>query len=170
MRKLYVLLGTLVICGASGCSEDLNEAYVAGTINVLKRTTSDVEQVTKTISEATTQAKNSNKPLDIAKVARATQEAASLKKQAQELQNLKARMDVRKDGVTASAREEYAANHKGDVQQSLQALDIAQKNLEVALRDADAVADNDGKSALEKLREAIKEARNEFEMVTKRQS
>jgi hypothetical protein len=170
MRKLYVLFGTLLVCAVAGCSEDLNEELVKNTVQILDNTTSDLEQVTKTLNSAVTEAKSSNKPLDIAKIARANQEAGGLKNKARELQDRKARMDVRKDNVTTAEREDYAAKFKPAMAKALQRLDAAEKNLDVALREADAVADNDGKSSLEKLRDTLKEAQNEFEVLTKRQS
>jgi len=170
MRKLYVLLGTLLACVVVGCGDDPNDKVIAETISTLRNTTSDIEHVSKTINDAVNQAKNSKKPLDIAEIDKATKEAAGLKKKAQDLQNEKAWMDVRKDNITAEQREEYANRYKVDIGKALQGLDAAQKNLELALREADSVADSDGKSSLQKLRETLQEAQNEFEVLTKRQS
>jgi DNA repair exonuclease SbcCD ATPase subunit len=172
MRKLYVLLGTLLICTVAGCGDDTNDNIIAGTISILDGTTSQIEQITKTVKDTVDQAKKDSKPLDIAKIATATQNATELKKKAEALQRFKAEIDVRKDSLTADQREENAKKHKAAFQQKLQNLDTAQKNLDTALREADAVAatNNESKAALEKLRDALKEAQNEFEVLTKRQS
>jgi hypothetical protein len=172
MRKLYVLLGTLLTCTVVGCGEDANDSVIAGTISILDGTTSHIEQITKIVNDAVSQAKKDSQPLDIAKIATATQIATELKKKAQDLQSAKARIDVSKDGLTPEQREDYAKRYKAAFQQKLQNLDAAQKNLEVALREADAVAatNSESKAALEKLRDALKESQNEFEVLTKRQS
>jgi predicted nucleic acid-binding Zn-ribbon protein len=172
MRKIHVLLGTLLVCAVAGCSDDPNDILISHTISVLRGTTTDVEQVTKTLGDAVTTAKKESKPLDLIKINKAIQEAGGLKKKAQELQNLKAQTDVRKDNISAAQKEEFANKYKAPFQKALQDLDAAQKNLEVTMREAETVAapDPETKSALEKLRDALKEAQNEFEVLTKRQS
>jgi DNA repair exonuclease SbcCD ATPase subunit len=171
MRKLLVLLGALLTCTIAGCGEDTNDTIIAGTISILDGTTSQIDQITKTLNDAVDQAKD-GKPLDIAKIATATQNAVELKKKAEALQRYKAEIDVRKDSLTADQREEYARKHKAAFQQKLQSLDTAQKNLEAALRKADAVAapNSESKANLEKLRDALIDAQKEFEVLTKRQS
>jgi hypothetical protein len=172
MRKLYVLLGTLLTFAVAGCGEDANDSIIAGTISILDGTTSQIEQITKTLNDAVNEAKKETKPLDLAKIKTATQNAIELKKKAETLQRYKAEIDVRKDGLTPEQREEYATKYKAAFQQKLQNLDTAQKNLDVALREADAVAasNSESKAALEQLRDALKESQNEFEVLTKRQS
>src|SRR5271166_4092713 len=101
MRKLYVLLGTLLTFTVVGCGEDTNDTIIAGITSILDGTTSQIEQITKTVNDAVSQAKKDNKPLDIAKIATATQNAAELKKKAEALQRYKAEIDVRKDNLTA---------------------------------------------------------------------
>jgi outer membrane murein-binding lipoprotein Lpp len=170
MRKLLLPLGMLVVCGIAGCSEDPNDGLISTTISRLNQTTQALEEVNKSLKDAVAQAKNTNQPLDLVPIGKATDRASEIKQLAQDLQRIKAQVDVRKESITAEQREEYAKKYKASFQQALQNLDVAQKNLEATLREGDAVANPEGKSALEKLRETIKESLNEFEVLTKRQS
>jgi hypothetical protein len=172
MRKLYALLGALLMCAVVGCGEDTNEKIIADTVSILDGTRSDIEQITKTIGDAVSQAKKDGKPLDLTKIEKATQETAAFKKKAEALQRYKAETDVIKDVVTPQQREEFAKKYKSQFQEKLQRLDEAQKSLEAALRDAETVAASnaESKDAVGKLRDALKEAQNEFEVLTKRQS
>jgi hypothetical protein len=170
MKKLSVLLGTLFCCSVVGCSADVNDLLVAETIGALKQATSHIEQVTNTLTAATAEAKKAGKPLAIAKIATATEDAGQLKKPALVLQQLKAQMEVRKDNITKQQMEALANKHKAEIQRSMADLDAARKKLDAALNDAEPAADADGKLALEKLREKLKEGLDEFEVLNKRQT
>ena len=171
MRKVFVLiLGTLFVCTLVGCGTDPNEKSVANTISCLTSTSDVIKQVTKTLNDGVSEAKKNNKPLAKDKVNKATEEAAKLKEWATALQNIKAEIEMRKEGVTKEQKEELAKKHKAAFQQALADLDDAQKKLETALKDADAVADAEGKAALEVLRGKLKEGQDEFEVLTKRQT
>ena|SRR5437660_967800 len=170
MRKCYVLLCTLFASVLAGCGADPNDELVARTISILTGTTQVVEQVTKTLNDAVSEAKTQNKALSKDKVNKATEESAQLKRLALELQDTKARIEIRKEGVTKEQKDALAKKHKAAFQQALVELDAAQKKLDGALRAADAVADADGKTSLEQLRAKLKEGQDEFEVLTKRQS
>jgi hypothetical protein len=172
MKLLYVLFGTLLIFTVAGCGEDTNDIIIAGITSILDGTTSQIDQITKTVNDAVTQAKKEDKPLDIAKIATATQMATELKKKAEALQRYKAEIDVRKDNLTPDQRDENKRKHQAALEQKLQNLYTAQNNLHAALLEADAVAasNNESKAALEKLRDALNEAKSEFGLQTKRQS
>jgi hypothetical protein len=170
MKKLSVLLGTLLSCCVIGCGQDPNDKLVADTIAQLKNATSKIEEVSSTLTAATADAKKSGKPLAIARVATATEQAGELKVPALVLQRIKAETEVRKDSLTKDQREVLANKYKGDFQRSLADLDAAQKKLDAALKEAEPVADGDGKQALEKLREKLKESQDEYEVLNKRQT
>jgi hypothetical protein len=170
MKKLSVLLGTLLCFSVVGCSADPNDMLVAQTIGSLKQATSHIEQVTTTLTTATAEAKKAGKPLALAKIATATEQAGQLKDPALMLQRIKAETEVRKDNITKEQKEVLANKHKADFQRAMADLDAAEKKLEAALKDAEPVADADGKLALEKLREKLKEGQDEFEVLNKRQT
>jgi hypothetical protein len=170
MKKLSVLLGTLLSCCVIGCSADPRDEIVAKTIAGLKQATTDIEQVSNTLTTATAEAKKAGKPLAIAKVATATEQAGEIKKIAIFLQNKKAETEGYKDQMTKEQREALSNKYKADFQRAMADLDTAERKLDAALKDAELVADSDGKQALEKLREKLKEGQDEFEVLNKRQS
>jgi hypothetical protein len=170
MKKLCVLLGTLLSCSVVGCSADPNDLLVGDTIAQLKLATSHIEQVANTLTTATAEAKKTGKPLAIAKIATATEQAGELKKPALMLQRIKAETEIRKDNISTAQKEALATKHKADFQRAMADLDAAEKKLDAALKDAEPVADGDGKQALEKLREKLKEGQDEFEVLNKRQT
>jgi hypothetical protein len=170
MKKLSVLLGTFLSCCVIGCSADPKDELVAKTIAGLKQATTDIEHVSDTLTSATADAKKSGKPLAIAKVATATEQAGEIKKIAMFLQTKKAETEVYKDQMTKEQREALNTKYKADFQRAMADLDTAERKLDAALKDAEVVADGDGKQALEKLREKLKEGQDEFEVLTKRQT
>ena len=82
----------------------------------------------------------------------------------------RAASENRRDTITEERRSEYAAKYKSSIATALADLDAAQKKLDLALRDAEAASDNDGKAALDTLRTKLEETQKEFEVLTKRQS
>jgi hypothetical protein len=175
MRKLYVLLSTLLVCAFVGCSDDPNEYWITQTISNLRGVTGDIEQVTKTLNDSVADAKKNPPDYKAAyiKIARATTEAGQLKGKAEILQRIKAQTEGRKEAITKEQREEYRNKHKGDFQSALANLDAAQKKLDKALQEADREVgekDNECKGGLEKLRQKLKESQDEFEVLTRRQT
>jgi hypothetical protein len=177
MRKLCVLLCTIVGFACIGCGTDHNEALISQTISTLRDTTRTIEQVKSIVGDAVTSAKKDNKPLPMDQLENAKTKVADLKGWAKQLQRYKALADSRKETIPPEKRKEYAALHKDALQSALVDIDKAQKELETALNEADAVAnatadadDRAGQKKLAELREALKEAQHEFEVLTKRQT
>ncbi len=154
MRKLFVLLGTFVFFACAGCSEDPNDQIISATIQIANGTTADINIMAKTLSDAVAVAKSDKKPLDPVKIKEAITQAEGLKTKAKALQDNRARSENRRDQITEKQREEYAAKHKSSLATAIADLDTAQKTLDMALRDAEAAADNEGKVLLESLRKA----------------
>jgi hypothetical protein len=169
MRKLSVLLCTFAVFGLAGCADDANDQLVARTISTLSSTTSTVEQITKTLNDGVAKAKQENKPLDKNALIEATKKADDLKKIAGELQRIKADTEVVKDSITTEQKVALAKKHKQNFVQALSDLDAAQRKLDAALKDAEAVTAAEDKPVMEKLREKLTEAQQEFEVLTKRQ-
>jgi hypothetical protein len=154
----------------AGCSTDPNEELVSSLIATVNGTTSEIERVTKTLTDATSDAKTNSKPLAVERVNTATEQAAELKKRATFLQRIKAEIEIRKDSVTKEDREALASKHGGALRKALADLDGAEKKLEDALRKADDVADQSGKDALRKLRDKLQEYQSEFDVLNKHTS
>jgi hypothetical protein len=167
---MTVLLGALFAFACIGCGDDVHDRILDQIFQVLTNTTRDIDTVAKTLNDAVAQAKNDKKPLDLAKIAEAQKQASELKQKAKDLGKIKDIAENRSEGVTPEQQGKYADNRKSNLIAALVELDAAQKRLDTALREADAVADAEGKAALEKLRDTLKEAQNEFEVLTKRQS
>jgi hypothetical protein len=175
MKKWIVLLGTFLLsCMCVGCSQDPNDELVARTIAQLNATTGFFEQVAKTVNEAGQDYKNNNKAQALVKIQKAITEAGQFKTPAAELQQIKARTEIRKDNISTAEKETLDSKYKAPFMSALAELDTAQKKLTDALkkteRAADEANDMDGKNSLELLRQKLKEAQDEFEVFTKRQT
>src|ERR1700733_4904721 len=105
MRSVFVAMAAAFTITLSGCGSDPNDQYIAATIQTLKGTTTDIELITKTLTEAVAQAKRDGKSLGLDKIAKATEETDSLKKHAKDLQRLKADTEARKDLITKEQRD-----------------------------------------------------------------
>jgi len=182
MKKLYVLLGTLLISMCAGCSEDPNSRLINETMSIMGSTTSSLDQTAKTINDAVAEANKDGKPLSIAAIAKAKKEAEDLKNWARELQDRKTKAENRRDNVTSDQREDYERTYKGQFQQAMIAVSGAQRKLDKALSDAEKYneewRDPDPQNATKKtvsdalvqLRQAIQDSRNDFAVLTKRQA
>jgi hypothetical protein len=170
MTKIRVLLGTLLVCGLFGCSQDPNEAAVSETIAALRDTTTIIEQITTTVKGEVEAAKKSNGKMDVVKLADANTKAKELKGQAERLQKIKATIDNLREGLNKEQRAALADKHKGSFQDAANALNKAERDLDKVMKDADEQAKaEDAKAAMKTLRETLVNSQKEFAVLTKKQ-
>jgi hypothetical protein len=169
MRQLYVLAGTLFLCGLVGCGQDPNDVLVSDTIAKLQDTTRSIEGIAKILEIEVEAAKKGGKALDEKKIAEAKVEAENLAKLAKELQVIKGRTDSIKDNLTNDQRDALAKKYKDQFQSAANALYKAQNNLEAALKNAEGLATTPtSKSAMTDLKTAIQNSQKEFAFMNKK--
>ena len=174
-----MLFGTLLACAVAGCSDDPNDILISHTISVLRGTTTDVEQVTKTLGDAVTTAKKRASRWTSLRLTKPCQEAGRpQEKRRGYLQQIKAQTELRKESITPEQKEEYSNKHKAFFQNGAGRHGHGPE--EIGHIDArgrcdteatpDAVEKAKAIASLGKLREKLKEAEDEFEVLTKRQT
>jgi hypothetical protein len=169
MRKLYVLAGTLFICGLVGCGPDPNDILVSDTIAKLGDTTRSIDGIAKILEDEVGAAKKGGKSMDEKKIAAAKLEAENLAKLAKELQQIKGRTDSIKDNLTSDQRDALSKKYKDQFQSAANGLYTAQKKLEAVLKEAEVLATSPpSKTAMAELKTTIQNSQKEFAVMTKK--
>jgi hypothetical protein len=171
MRKLYVLAGTLFVCGLVGCGQDPNDIVVSKTISKLQDTTRSIERIAKILEVEVEAAKKGGKAVDEKKIAEAKVEAENLAKLAVDFREIKGETDFIRDHRTPTneQREALAKKYKEQFQSAANDLYIAQKKLETWLKEAESLATTPAsKSAMAELKTAIQNSQKEFAGMNKK--
>jgi hypothetical protein len=177
MRKLYVLLGTFLVGAFIGCAQDPNEEAISKTIATLQDTTRTIDQIATILNteiEAAKKERDPKKPgMDVTKLLEAKTKAEELKKLATTLQEIKAKTDTMREGVTKEQREALAKKYKDNFQAAANELSTAERKLEEKMKEAEQLATTRGeevKAAMKGLRETLQASQKEFAVLTKKQT
>jgi hypothetical protein len=167
-RAATCLLGGFLFC-AVGCGTDPQDEVISSTLNKVTEVTQNLSEIKKSVREAVTT--NEAKKRSIGEkdeyLLRAYTSAQDLRKLGERVQHLKEVSDILKDKTSAVYSKELAARYRTRLQDNILNLQKEERELDVALAQADANADEGGKRQLKNVREEIKKGREAFEVLTK---
>jgi hypothetical protein len=173
MRKGLTRAATGLLCGllfgAAGCGTDDQDQIISRTLNTVGEVTQNLSEIKKFVREAvtTSEAKKQDIGEKDEHLLRAYTSAQELRKLGERLQRLKELSDILKEKTSPEYSKELAARSRTRLQDNVLSLEKEERELVVALAQADAKANEGGKKQLENVRKEIQRSREAFEVLTK---
>ena len=173
MRKGLTRAATCLLCGllfgAVGCGTDDQDQIISSTLNIVTEVTQNLSETKKSLREAITASDKKNQPIAEKDeyLLRAFASAQELSNLGKRLQRLKELSDILKEKTSEEHSKELAARYRKRLQDNVLNLQKEERELDVALAQAEAKADENGKRQLKNVREEIKKGREAFEVLTK---
>lgn len=162
MKKWVMPACALFLSSVLGCGSDNHEKWIHETLDTLNKTTDQVRQIKKNITDEVAKAKE-KKDLSADQFKPAFAITEELNKNGAILLELKRKIDARKDKITKEQREDFAQRYRDQLQKTVEDLAVEQKALDVALQQAEEL----NASAVVELKKKLREAQGKFELVSK---
>ena len=162
-RILSLTAAVLMTAGLAGCGGDERKDVVQGVLSMMDQAASDVANIRKRVDEAVDKSKKDNAPLDFTEAAKA---AETLRKETGPFaQKRKAEVEAIRGKLDADAKQAFAEEFKGKVNETFKRLVTEKNKLNEALEKADQI----DKQKTDDLRAKIREAEGPFESLARQQ-
>jgi hypothetical protein len=173
MRKGLTRAATCLLCGllfgAAGCGTDPQDEIISSTLTRLGEVTQNLGEIKKSVREAitTSEAKKQDIGEKDEYLLRAYASAQELRKLGERLQRLKELGDILKEKTSPEYSKDLVARYRTRLQDNVRSLEKEERELIVALAQANARANEGGKKQLDNVRKEIQRSREAFEVLTK---